>query len=37
MISRFLNEWQHQAHEAGSTDHGHGPELLMGALLQGME
>ncbi len=37
MLSRFLNEWQHQASETGAAEHAHGPELLMGALLQGFE
>ncbi len=36
VISRLLHEWQHHDEESGRGGHSHGPELLMGAVAQGL-
>lgn len=36
VLSRVLNKWQHSNEESGHADHSHGPELLMGALIEGL-
>ena len=37
VLARLLNHWQHTEEQSGHGAHGHGPELLMGALLQGLD
>ncbi|AWB33381.1 amidohydrolase [Orrella marina] len=37
VLARLLNQWQHSEEQAGHGSHGHGPELLMGALLQSLD
>lgn len=37
VLARLLNRWQHTEEQSGHGTHGHGPELLMGALLQGLD
>lgn len=36
VMTRWLVNWQHSRQRLGSGGHSHGPELLMGALLQGV-
>lgn len=37
VLARLLNRWQHTEEQSGHGAHGHGPELLMSALLQGLD
>jgi hypothetical protein len=37
VLARLLNRWLHTEEQSGHGAHGHGPELLMGALLQGLD
>ena len=37
VFSRVLNRWQHSNEERGISDHSHGPELLMAAILEGLK
>lgn len=37
VFSRVLNHWQHNNEARGHGDHSHGPELLMSALLEGLD
>ena len=37
VFSRVLNGWQHSNEASGRHDHVHGPELLMGAIIEGLE
>lgn len=37
VLGRVLNRWQHIAEASGATSHRHGPDLLMAAMLQGIE
>ena len=36
VVSRFLNHWQHSDEAIGHGGHSHGPELLMGAIIDGL-
>ncbi|MBC2768743.1 amidohydrolase [Pusillimonas minor] len=36
-VSRMLNAWEHSAGDHGHSGHAHGPELLMGAILSGLQ
>src|SRR5690606_3947975 len=37
VFGRVLSQWQHSNEERGLSDHSHGPELLMAAMLEGLE
>lgn len=37
VLSRVLNGWQHSNEASGGHGHTHGPELLMGAIIEGLE
>ncbi|MCC2596373.1 amidohydrolase [Pusillimonas sp. MFBS29] len=37
VFARMLNHWQHSNEERGVAGHSHGPELLMAAILEGLE
>lgn len=37
VLARVLMHWEHALEHTGQGGHGHGPELLMGALLQGLQ
>lgn len=37
VFSRVLNRWEHAEERAGSGNHSHGPELLMSAILSGID
>lgn len=36
-VSRMLKAWEHHEGEHGQAEHAHGPELLMGAILSGLQ
>lgn len=37
VLGRVLGHWQHSAEANGATGHSHGPDLLMAAMLEGLE
>jgi predicted amidohydrolase YtcJ len=37
VFGRVLNLWQHNNEEGGVSDHSHGPQLLMAAMLEGLK
>lgn len=37
VLARVLNRWQHSNEERGVSEHSHGPELLMDAMLEGLK